>query len=214
MGNSYSTRGMTGSQKSQLILDIQASHDEALRKRSEYLAQKEKENNSPKGILLTHIRHITQKATAKRVEANEILMEGAKQLRKDIVELVKNTLSGENGEKLEMSSEEFFNTVKFFSMPLDNLKTICDMIDWGVHKYTEYDNVFYDLMNIDIRFALIASKNSLKRSDIKFGLMPDDCKQGALKHFEELELTKNKRFMDYYAKYVTRFKDSVKEAGV
>ena len=214
MGNSYSTKRMTGSEKSCMIRDIQASHDEAMRKRREYLAKKEEENNSPKGILMAKTRQIAQKATAERIRANDVLIAGAKQLKLDIIELFKETLTDENGEKKDLSWEELLDLMKCFTMPIANLKTMCDMIDWGSCKYTEFDNLFYELIKtVDIRFVLIAPKNTLKRAEIKFKQLPEMYWAEALKHFEELELTKSNTFMERYGKYVDMFRSSV-EASV
>lgn len=214
MGNSYSTKRMTGSEKSCMIRDIQSSHDEAMRKRKAYLEKKEEENNSPKGLLMAKTRQITQKATAERIKANDVLIAGAKQLKLDIIELFKETLVNENGEKKDLSWEELLDLMKCFTMPIANLKTMCDMIDWGSCKNTEFDNLFYELIKtVDIRFVLVAPKNTLKRSEIKFKQLPEMYWAEAIKHFEELGLTKSNTFMERYGKYVDMFRNSV-EASV
>ena len=202
MGRSYATNNMSGKEKSNFILDIQASHDEAVRRKREYLYKKDLENKSPKGVLQSKVREATQKASLVKAKANQMLFDAAKQLKADIVELLKSVMFDDNGVKKELSNQEFFETIKYFDMPFTNLKSLSDMIVLGTNKYTEYENLFYDLMNkVDMRFALLAPRNSLIKNDIKFSHFPEDCKEYMVEHLEELNLTRSSKFLKPSGKY-------------
>ena len=142
-----------GHKMSQWITDIQLTHDESEMKRRQYENEKREYNESEKGQLEIKVREITQKGTKARKDADEILLQGAKVLRKDIFELLQSLLVDENGEKKQLTYDEFVEKTKYFKLPFGNLKTMCDKIETPV-KYTEYENLFYDLMTqLDVRFA-------------------------------------------------------------
>ena len=200
-----------GHKMSQWITDIQLTHDESEMKRRQYENEKREYNESEKGQLEIKVREITQKGTKARKDADEILLQGAKVLRKDIFELLQSLLVDENGEKKQLTYDEFVEKTKYFKLPFGNLKTMCDKIETPV-KYTEYENLFYDLMTqLDVRFALYAPEKPLLRRDIKFNRMPEECKEDMVKHLEKLNLWPRSEFTRLYGKH---FADLNTDLGV
>lgn len=206
MGRTFSTKKMSGSEKSVLINNILASHDEALARDQRRIAERREYDNSPKGKKEIAIRESNQRATAKKDEAFDMIRDAAKVLRNETFELVKQVLFDENGNKKELTKEEFFTITKYFDMSFTNLKTLCGIVGHAENRSSEYEKLMFDLMDqLDIRFALIAPSRSLTLSKVSFSGMPEDCIEDAIKHFKELGLTNSYDFRKTHGKHFNNF---------
>ena len=123
-----------------------------------------------------------------------------KALQLDVIESIRTLIVTKGG---KLSLEEMHELMKIYLLALDKLKTMSEHAPLrGSSKYNNYENLFIELIDkVDARFLIFAPEKVLLRKNLPMNKLEEADLVDLTKHIKDLNLDKNKAFVNAYSKY-------------
>ncbi len=202
-------------QTARLCTTVSASEIVEEDRKKQYIQEREGYKASEKGQFEQKVRFAIQAVTKEEDKALVALLEATVKLKESIISLIEEYLLKHHDSIEDAEIYEIENALRHLEIAIGKLekmsKTYQNLAKPNPKLLSEYEKLFNELMEMDIRFALYAPKRSLNKKNVKFFKMPEELKDRMFERLEDLGITENPAFLETYA---NAFKNQIEEKGI
>ena len=202
-------------QTARLCTTVSASEIVEADRKFKYYTEKQEYKNSEKGQFEQKVRFAIQDVTKEEDKALATLFEATVKLKESIISLIEEYLLKHHDAVEDAEIYEIENALGHLEIAIGKLKKMCkvyqELAKTSSKFLSEYERMFNELIEMDIRFALYAPSRSLNKRNMKFYKLSDELKDRMFDHLMELGVADNASFLDTYANV---FKKQIEEKGI
>lgn len=154
---------------SKIFINLQADKDESKKRRIEYITERDAKKASNDGLREDKAREVLRKVTSVQDDCVDHIIYQTTTMKDNLVEYIKQELGYDKGAKVEFYQlEEIVNEMSSCMKQIKRIandKTILNKKNSNLR--TIYESLFFDLINLDARFAVFAPAGAMTTSTIK-----------------------------------------------